>query len=669
MISTAALTRRRATAVRRFTDARLLVGLGSLFAVSAVTESVLTRWHTSPRFFPDEYIYSAISHSIGHGHLLIRGQPANFPAILQPLLAAPAWHFLPAREAYHVIQTGNAVLASLVIVPLWLLGRRLELPRLVIWLACLLAVVVPSMALIAATIADFVAYPLAVGAVAAAVASLSEPTKKRQVLFLGLALLATLGKVQYFVLVPAYLVGAVVLDRRQALRRHPVAFLGIAPAAVGAALAAFGYYTVTGDSFNGATAKWVAIQAFMVAAPIAAALVPGALVAWLRPANRVQAAFGSFMLVFAFLLLIETSVPAGQEGRYKERYLFALVPLLALGFGVYLKNGRPHARLVASIVAVLFLATPALPFASYARSAYAFDSMTLDTVSLLQRHTSDGAASTLVLLVILAGGAVALLVARFDRLSLLGLLVPCAISIACLAAAVHVDYFLNYQSPNPRWVDEATHGSPVTAVGTPSSGKLQLLEQMYWNTSIDDEIVFPFGGIATDVYAKKAAVISTTGELNAQPYFLYDRTGSQATFWNAAMLGARGWLRLYHATGNPRLRMFVENQLNTGWLSPIVRLRAWPRDAASKNLRVGFTLSLPATMHGVAHVLVDHTMYTVSPGSRVTLTCGSAAAPLTVYLSSSDVVRDRFDRPVTVRMSNETFSSGAAKVASGCSRA
>ena len=75
---------------------------------SAVVRILAAQLHTAPRYWPDEYVYSAISHSLAQGHLQVRDQPAAFYAILQPLLAAPVWHFLPVYEAYRVIQAGNA---------------------------------------------------------------------------------------------------------------------------------------------------------------------------------------------------------------------------------------------------------------------------------------------------------------------------------------------------------------------------------------------------------------------------------------------------------------------------------------------------------------------------------------------------------------------------------
>ena len=108
--------------------------LGRLIVVSAVVQGVVAHWHTAPRYWPDEYVYAALSRSLAHGHLQIRGEPAGFYAILQPILTAPIWRLFPVQEAYRLIQLENAFAASLIVIPLWFLGRELRLSRLTIYL-------------------------------------------------------------------------------------------------------------------------------------------------------------------------------------------------------------------------------------------------------------------------------------------------------------------------------------------------------------------------------------------------------------------------------------------------------------------------------------------------------------------------------------------------------
>ena len=66
--------------------------LAGIVAASFAVRFVAALGHTTPLYFPDEYIYSAISRSLAeHGRPLIRGNSAHFPAMIEPLLAAPFW--------------------------------------------------------------------------------------------------------------------------------------------------------------------------------------------------------------------------------------------------------------------------------------------------------------------------------------------------------------------------------------------------------------------------------------------------------------------------------------------------------------------------------------------------------------------------------------------------
>jgi hypothetical protein len=658
VISAGSLTRRELS-VARLVAVRPAVVLTAIAGGSAALQAYLARGHTGPRFFPDEYIYAAISRSIGHGHLLVRGHAANFPALLQPLLAAPAWRFLPVEQAYHVLQLGNAIAASLVVVPLWLLGRELGLPRWSAYLVCLFSVTLPVLALVPSTVSDFVTYPLAIAGAATAVRSLAQPTRKRQLVFLAFAVLATLGRIQYFVLVPAYLAGAVALDRRAALRRHALAFLAVAPAALGVVLALTGFYAIDFHFFSAATAKMFGLQAFLVSAPLAAAIVPGALAALLRPANRAQVAFAWVTGTTALLLLGEASVWATPDGRFKERYLFAILPLLALAFAVYLRNGRRHLRIVVPVALTLAIAAAWLPLDHYTSNAPLFDSQTVVAAWFLEQKIGVWQASLLIALAIAFGGLLALAATRVRAAGVAALVAAIGLAACALAAAVIVDHSNNLAPPpDPAWVDHAAAGASVTAIVTPSSGRVQMLQKLYWNSSIQRELVLG-AGMATDTYPHPAATISRTGALtNVHGDFLFDGTGSQASFWNAAILASHDEFNhgvsdkrftLFHANGTPRFRLLVENQLSSGWLSPLTHLRAWPASGSGPT-GVRFTLSLPATAPHRVRLFVGPERFVLHPGDRMRFACGGTS-PVDMFVFSEDASLDRFKRLVTVQMS------------------
>ena len=211
---------------------KAVLALGALVLVSVVVR-VLVAWrHSIPRLFPDEYIYTALARSIGHGRLEIRGETAHFPGILEPILAAPLWRGFSSTTAYHLIQVENAIAASLAAIPIYLLARRLQLSSGYALASAACALLIPELVVIAYTSSDAIAYPLALAAVASAVFAIDEPRPRNQVAFLVFATLATAARVQYFVLVPAYIVAAAAIERRELWRRHRIAVIALAPVGV-----------------------------------------------------------------------------------------------------------------------------------------------------------------------------------------------------------------------------------------------------------------------------------------------------------------------------------------------------------------------------------------------------------------------------------------------------
>ena len=98
--------------------------------------------------------------------------------------------------------------------------RRRFARRLFVFACALFAVAIPDIAYAARTLADPIAYPLALSALYAAVVALERPTRRSQLAFFALACLASLARVQYVVLIAAYFAALLVTRRREALRTH-----------------------------------------------------------------------------------------------------------------------------------------------------------------------------------------------------------------------------------------------------------------------------------------------------------------------------------------------------------------------------------------------------------------------------------------------------------------
>ena len=216
------------------------VTLTAIVSVSFALRAVASAAHPVPRYFPDEYVYTAIARSLGGGHApAVRGAPAHFPALLEPLLAAPFHALFDPGLAYRLTQVENALLMSLAAVPVYLLARGLSLSARYALACAAFAVLIPDLVYASYTLADPVAYPFALAAVAAGVAAIARPAHRSQIAFLVFAALAVFARVQYVVIPVAFVTAAVVVDRRRIFRtqRLPVVLFAlpiVAALAVGA---------------------------------------------------------------------------------------------------------------------------------------------------------------------------------------------------------------------------------------------------------------------------------------------------------------------------------------------------------------------------------------------------------------------------------------------------
>ena len=639
--------------------------LGGLAFASALVRGLLALHHRATTYWPDEWIYAGLSRSIGHGHLTIHGDSAHFPAILQPILAAPLWRFFSVTTAYQLIQIENAVAASLVVVPIYLLARYVGLERWQGYMCAVYALVMPTLVWIPVTISDFVGYPLAVAAIAAAVRAIDRPSPRGQCIFLALTMLATLARVQYFVIAVGYIVAALWIDRRLAIRRHAIAFACLAPVFLSAVIGALGFYNFSRGSFSLSVFTWMPLQAYLLAGLAGAIIVPGAVAALVRPHTRTERAFALVVSVVAIGLLAEVSVFSAQEGRFRERYLFVLLPLAAVSFFLYLKRGRPNGRLVLVIAAALAGAAAYLPATRYTKEAVAYDSQSIIAVAWLQNHATTTIAGLIVAVGTTIGAALALLTGR-RLVAHIG--VPVAIAISVLVTIPTVQWDLRThgtRSDSVQWIDRAVGHGPVTLIATPSSARGPMLEALYWNPSITREVVITPS--ATDNYSKTGIKVAPDGTItNVARYFLYNRQGTHAAIEGATVVKRVDDLLLYRTTSaNPRFVDVVKGQLSNGFLSPYTELHVW---GAGNTKHVTFTLTRPKHFPKATFFLGKQ-KFVMKPGATARFACTSTRSPFVMTIRSLSEIPDEFNRPVIVRMTRlRAAAATAAPAKPGCVR-
>ena len=189
--------------------------------------------------------------------------------------------------------------------------------------------------------------------------------RRSQLLFVALAFLAAFARIQ-FVVLPAVFVGAVLLVglREQRLRaavREQLLPLGLLAVPIAIALAlgpsrvlAFYGGVVDTEVDLGALLGNSARNLFVLVFASGVVLVPGALglgLAVVRPRSRAELAFAALTLLLTASLVGEAGL-LGAADLAQERYLFYVLPLVAVGFGLYASRGWPfrlyHALLAAA---------------------------------------------------------------------------------------------------------------------------------------------------------------------------------------------------------------------------------------------------------------------------------------------------------------------------------
>lgn len=676
-----AAPRRRALAGLRVRNPALV--LAGLVALSFLVRLGIAWMRRTPLIFPDEYIYAELGRSFAETGLpLVRGHAAHFPALLQPLLTAPAWLVSDVATAYRIVQALQALAMSLAAVPVFLLARRLRLAPGVALAVAALTLAVPDFVYAAGVLGEGFAYPLALGAVAAGVAALERPGRRAQVAFVALTLLATLTRIQFVVLAVAYVAAVLALGLAERRLRAAISEqrlpLGLfAAAGVVLGVVGLGYYSaVLDDELDvGALLSSTGENLFVFAFAAGWVLVPGALIGlWLAlrsPLSRAERAFAALAVALTACLFVEAAVYGPVP---HERYTFYAVPLAATAFALYARRGWPHRLPHTLLAAVLVTCATLWPLSDFGERGEVH-APSLIAVHWLTLHVgSPGTSSLIVLAVVVAStGAVV-------GLSLL----PRAATVAVfvLAGALMLTgyglcaNFLQRSSErtvggrlasDPSFVD-AHHLGPVAFVAGWGDDKIDVLNYLFWNRSVDRVLLLP-GARKVDVFDAAELRVAADGTLTARGEtvrgpLLVDAYASYIRLRGAHVLDTSPNYDLWVPDGGtPRLALYLAGRYRDGWVAPRARLDVWarhpgtltlpllvPSDGLRTTLRIELpgrkqrsyqlvpgkrlVLSLPVCRTGNWHVLLAFEQSGVSLGRLVSarsgtprLTPGAAGCP------------------------------------------
>jgi hypothetical protein len=591
-----------------------------VIAASVIGRTLAGWLRATPVYFPDEYIYSEVSRSIAeHGRPMVRGASAHFPALLQPLLTAPAWLFDDVATSFRTIQLINAVVMSLGAVAVFWLARRLGIGPWVAVALAAFALAIPDMFYAGWILADPFAFPLVLASIAAATATLDKPTKRAQFAFVAFAGLATFARVQ-FVVLPVCFVAAVAIvglrERRlkKTLGEQRLALgllsLGLIPVLV-AGRSVLGYYgsVVSLDLSPLPILRWMGADGMLLLYSSGWVLVPGALMglglALWKPGSRAELGFAVFGSLVALAVVFEAALYAANGAdRIQERYFFSVLPLIGLLFALYVNRGFPH-RVPHALIAGATLALSArVPLAGFSAGDGKSNSPLLLAVGMLEQKVGQVGTASLIVAIAVAGlSFVAAATGFFPRVAL-PLLVALAIAAGCVASVGAVS--LGHQAasnvydttlwPDPSYVDHSGLGD-VALLATPSNDRGFTTEQLFWNRSVKRLLLLPDAS-PPDAFTFEQTTIGDDGSIlvGGEAYtgpLLVDAYSATTEFRGAHQVARTRIYKLYAPTATPRLSLYVVNRYYDGWLGLTGSMKVWPEEGATLAGRLQLALSIP----------------------------------------------------------------------------
>jgi hypothetical protein len=298
--------------------------------------------------------------------------------------------------------------------------------------------------------------------------------------------------------------------------------------------------------------------------------------------------------------LFEASLYASNNPvpRFQERYLFVLLALLPIAFGLYLQQNRPWRLFTAGVSAVIVVAVARVPVSGYAAGIGSTHSPSLDAFSRLASVSDTGNAALLVALTATAAAGVAVAIAWRGKGQValgiaLALLVLTSIG-AAVADAEGSQAIRSIYLPGDRsWVD-AVKLRDVTLVQTAGSPPVRAIEVLYWNRSVTREVLLGRAE-ATDAYPTPSLQVARDGTMVGVGHaVLFQGYGAAATFANASAVRRFQTFTLWWARRRaPRLSLLEQGRYADSWLAASGRLTVWPDSSGRTRGVVHFTLSLP----------------------------------------------------------------------------
>jgi Dolichyl-phosphate-mannose-protein mannosyltransferase len=570
------------------------VWLGAIVVLSTALRIALGATVPVPTIFPDELVYWELARSVGEsGQFMIGGEPVAVWSYgpLYPLAIAPIHAFGGSLDgAYAATKAVNALLMSLAALPAYFLARRLLSLRGALVVAAV-SVLVPSAVYTTRVMAESVSYPVFLCAMLAGVAALEHPSAGRQLLALATICLATLGRFQMIVLLPALLCAIVVVAWAEARERREISIrrrlsdfwltwifsgaMAVAVIAVGT-VTSVGAHTVVLHDLQlwraPAKALWHVADLDLYSGVIP--LTAFVLVVWSAlasrdadPGLRAFAALGASAAIWLVLLagVYTTAFP-----HVFDRYVFYVVPLFLIALVAWIERrvASPKAPVVACVLVLVTVLPLTLPFDSLLNGReWGTSTSAVGLVPWAWVGAFVGEGWLLNAVAAAFAGVLALAVwsARtapgWSLLRITVLLLVLSGVIVSVSNSVLSDDVRPYAGSDPAWIDAAAGSSPVAILyrGTNADSgdeRLALREAKFFNRRVGPvyELEGPFAGGFPSTQARvtdAGRLVTVRGRPVRAEFLLAHRSLGV----NASLIATSGdsGLDLYRTSGQVRL--------------------------------------------------------------------------------------------------------------------
>lgn len=505
--------RRDAARLRRPRRGAVPAVLAGLVVLSAGIRAWAGLAVPSPWYTPDEQIYGALGRSLyARGRFEILGETPDFFGLVYPALVGLPLSLSNLELGYDALKIVQAVVMSLVAIPVYLWGRELMAPRWAL-VAAALSLASPGLAFTGFVMTEVAFYPVLCLAAWAMARALVLPATGRQLLAVAAVLLAAMTRLQAIVLVPAFVVAValkVAFDRTwvRGARRFGAAAAGFAVLAVGWIAVtllsggdALGAYSVT--TTETAYGLWDGVRfglyhaadvvLFTVALPVLAVALLAVGAARGRERSAEVQSYLAVTIAISLVFVAAVGLFASRfVGRLAERNLIALAPLLFIGFSLWVDRGLPRPRLATAVAAAATLGLLAfVPWDTFVTRAAQPDAYSMIPLRWLRLAYPELDVRVVVLVAAVELLALAALVPLRLRWSL-----PAVVGVLLAAASIPTtievtrearDFRAALVGPDLRWIDR-TADAPVAYVfggEQPWSLGAPVWAQTFWNRRVD----------------------------------------------------------------------------------------------------------------------------------------------------------------------------------------